>query len=223
MVKTRFFRRRAFRVAVPSLVLCGVLAGVALFAGSTAEAAGTCSPSVPAASCTIDGTVTITGGVVKLQAPGVLTFAATTLNGTTQYALADSSTYDVIDATGTSAGWTVTAEAPAFTCDNIATPTCGTKTLPATSFFVNGNPLAATDTTTAPTAGCIPSTTCTTATLDSFYAPIGTGPTTILHAATGTGMGSNRISNVGWWLTIPPATTPGTYTSTVTVAASSGP
>lgn len=230
MVRTRFFRRRALRVAVPSLVLCGVLAGVALFAGSTARAAA-CSPTVftaANASCGIAGSVTVVGGGIMLEAPATLTFGSITLNGQNQSlrdTTANDDTYVVNDASGSSLGWNVTASATQFTCS--ATCSIGTDKLPTTAFTANGSTSLATAT-TAPTAACTGGTTgCTPAVAPSSSAisyPVTlTGTAKIFQAKAGTGMGSNTISNSEWWLAIAPNTVPGTYTSTITLATNSAP
>jgi hypothetical protein len=230
MVRTRFFGRRTVRVGLPSLLLCGVLAGVALFAGSTAHAAA-CSPTVftaADASCDITGSVTVVGGGIMLEAPATLAFGSITLNGQNQSirdTTTNDDTYVVNDASGTSLGWNVTATATQFTC----TATCGVGTdkLPTAAFSTNGSTSLA-SATTAPTVACTVGTTgCTPAVAPSSSAityPVAlTGTAKIFQAKAGTGMGSNTISNAEWWLAIAPNTVPGTYTSTITLATNSAP
>lgn len=228
MVRTRFSKRRTLRVVLPSLVLCSVLAGIALFAGSTARASA-CSPTVftvANASCDVTGSITVVGGGIILKAPATLSFPSTTLDGTNQ-SIRDTTvgddTYVVNDARGTSLGWNVTATASQFTCT--ATCTVGTDKLPTTAFSTNGSTALATDP-TAPSvactvAGCTPAVAPSTAAIS--YPVALTGTAKIFQAKAGTGMGSNTISNAEWWLAIAPNTVPGTYQSTVTLATSSGP
>ena len=228
MVRTRFFKRRAVRVALPSLVLCGVLAGVALFAGSAAQAAA-CSTSTPINatdtpnSCTILGELDLTAGSLSLVPPPALSWADT-LNGMEQYAYDSNSAdqkFTVNDATGSGAGWNVTVAAATFTS--------GPNTLPAAAFTVNGS-LSNSTVGTAPHIGCTSGTSCTVADNTVTYPvggavkPINTTPQELVNAQilpSPSGIGSNTVDTVGWWLTIPANVKLGNYTAQVTLAINS--
>jgi hypothetical protein len=152
-----------------------------------------------------------------------------TLNGHNQ-SVVDTNTsdqvYTVDDATGTGAGWTVTAEATPFTGRST-----GAVLPDATVFAVNGDPASESDT-KVPVAQCATGSGCTLPTPSGTIAyPVqitvadsGTGqPVTIYDAKAGTGMGPIVITDVGWWLNIPANTRADTYTSTITLAVDSGP
>ena len=171
---------------------------------------------------------TISGDPLGLTAPATLTWADT-LNGDNQSVVdtnTSDQTYTVVDATGTDAGWTVTAE---------ATPFIGSATgavLPdATVFETNGDP-SRESSTAVPAAQCATGSDCTLPTPSGSIAyPVqitvaasGTGqPAAIYDAKAGTGMGAIVISDVGWWLNIPADARVDTYTSTITLAVDSGP
>jgi len=222
MVRTRFFRRRSLRVAVPSLALCGVLAGVALFASSTARATACGSAVTAPGSCDVTGTLNLSAGSLTMTAPSVFGWTAG-LTGLQQY-VADVTTAHqsliVNDATGSASGWNVTASAAQFTS--------GSDTLPLSAFSLNGSTSSAT-TGTTPTVGCTGGdTTCTAAITDVTYpvTDIETSPKKIFNATitpSPTGLGSNTVSSLGWWLSIPANAVPGVYTAAVTLAVSSGP
>lgn len=230
MVRTRFSKRRAVRIALPSLVLCGVLAGVALFAGSTARAAACGGSAITAAdtppSCTITGELDLTAGSLSLLPPTALSWADT-LNGMEQYAYDENSAHQsfiVDDATGSGAGWNVTVAAGTFT------DTAG-DTLPASAFTVNGD-LGSSTSHTAPHIGCTSGTNCTLANNTVTYpvggtlTPINGTPQKLVNAETTpspSGIGSNTVDTVGWWLTIPANVRIGNYTATVTLAINSTP
>jgi len=228
MVRTRFFKRRAVRVALPSLALCSVLAGIALFAGSTAAAA-TCTGSGSPLKCSnaLDGTVTIASGGLTLTAAD-LTWGSITLDGTTMHKAATGAgdgSFTVSDLTGAGIGWTVTATATAFCTGADRSCTNATSTLAGPLEFNGSNTAYGS---TDPTAVCTGSSTCTHATQDTPAAyprtitNIPATPVTIYAAKTGTGLGSNDVPS-GWWLTIQPNTPAGDYESTITVAVNAGP
>lgn len=174
----------------------------------------------------VTGTATIQAGSLAITPPTQLSWS-TTLNGADQEVV-DSTTADqsmiVNDPTGSGAGWHISASATAFTCTTSGT--CGTDALAASAFTVNGSTTDNTAT-TAPAVACSAGATgCTVAVPDgtiSFPVTVGTSATSIFNANSGTGLGSNTISSIGWWLAIPASTKAGTYTSTVTVAVNSGP
>jgi hypothetical protein len=132
----------------------------------------------------------------------------------------------VDDATGSGAGWHVTVSATNFTN--------GTVFLPVSSFTTTGSIISSVAT-TAPTAACSTSSTCTLPT-DSTTYPVtittaASSPTafTVYDTAIATGLGSINIGlpgalGVGWWLNVPANTKTGTaYTSTITLGVISAP
>lgn len=181
----------------------------------------------------IDGAVTlddnaVDGDSLGLTAPATLSWSDT-LNGHNQSVVdtnTSDQTYTVVDATGTDAGWTVTAEATPFT--GSAT---GAVLPDATVFETNGDPSSESGT-TVPAAQCATGSDCTLPTPSGSIAyPVqitvaasGTGqPVAIYDAEAGTGMGAIVIADVGWWLNIPANARLDTYTSTITLAVDSGP
>ncbi len=209
MSTTRLRRARALRAVLPVTVLAVAVAVTA----SMADASG------------VTGTATISAGSLAITPPTSLGWSAT-LNGADQEVV-DATTADqsmvVNDPTGSGNGWKVTALATAFTCSTSGT--CGTATLGATAFTVNGSTTDNTST-TAPAVACSAGATgCTVAVLNGISYPVTvqTSASSIFNANANTGMGSNTISSLGWWLAIPANTKAGTYTSTVTLAVSSGP
>jgi hypothetical protein len=119
---------------------------------------------------------------------------------------------DIADATGSGAGWNVTATSTLFTS--------GSNTLPAGSTTIGSAPAAAT---------CDTSVTCTVAGSNNvaypYSLPAGnTAPTAtkLFTAGSGTGMGDQTL-NPSWTLAIPGNAYAGNYTSTWTVSLVSGP
>lgn len=223
MIKRQLFRGSHVGRTVPALLLALSLACFAAFA-SDANAAACSTSGTGLTTCTIAGSIAVTSGGINIKATGTLGWPSTALSGTTVHA-ADTNTaqqtFDVIDATGQASGWNITASATAFTS--------GPDTLPAVStgiFTINGDP-SNWQATTAPGTGCSSGATgCAVAVLSAspgYPVTIGTSATKILSATATTGIGSNTISNIGWWIALAPNTKPGTYTSTITLATNSGP
>jgi hypothetical protein len=213
-------KRSATRLALPVLLLCGTLALVVGIAATTAGATD-CTPTAGEAC------VDISAGTLTLTAPTTLAFPTTTLTTASQW-ISDQNAPDqtlvVSDARGSNAGWNVNIKATPFTCSGCSgTPTLGG------GFKVNG------DTTnnaavTSPTLKCTVASTCTTPTNSVTYpASIttdGTSTTELVNAAVGTGGGSVTFGDtapVAWWLEVPPTAIAGSYTSTITLAVSTGP
>jgi hypothetical protein len=181
--------------------------------------------------CTITGTLTITSGTLTLTAPPALGWSET-LSGADQHlfdpTLADQ-TYQVNDATGTAPGWHATVAATTFT----TTAPAAIHTLVDTgTFATNGSITLMTDT-TAPTAACLSTSTCTLPTDTTTYpVAITTGAAVagvnIYDASALTGLGTITIGSpgadpVGWWINVPSNTIQGTYTSTVSLELISAP
>jgi hypothetical protein len=205
----------------------GLTAGSAALLSGAADAAA-CGTVVPAGtSCTLAGTVNLTGGALTLTSPSSLTWTAT-LTGLNQ-SLVDTTAadqqYTVNDATGTGAGWHVTLSATQFTN--------GTHVFPNTGTFVTNGSVTSVTSTSGPSATCTG--TCTLPTNTTTY-PVGittaaTAPTpvTIFDTAAATGLGQMVIGGsaaanpVGWWVNVPASASAGSYTSTITVQIISGP
>jgi hypothetical protein len=148
------------------------------------------------------------GSLAFVSAPSAVSFSGT-LTGVDQ-TLSTTQTLDVGDATGSGAGWNITATSTTFTN--------GTQTLATT----------ATSITSTPSDACDTSSTCATATNPVTYPytlpASGTAPaaTKVYAAATGTGMGDQTITP-SWKLSIPSDAYAGTYTSTWTISLVSAP
>jgi WxL domain surface cell wall-binding len=219
-------RKRSIHL-LGACVLLGGGVGVSVLMGAAGAQAATCGTDAPAGvSCLMTGTAVLGAGNLNLTPPNVLGWGGS-VTGTDQ-ALADTTgagadeTYVVNDATGSGAGWHVTASATTFTS---TTPAA---TLATSAFQTNGSAILETDTTT-PTTACSAATACTLPTDTTVYpVDITTAavPTafTIYDASANTGLGSVIIGGVdtaqpvGWWLNVPANTLAGTYTSTVTMA-----
>jgi hypothetical protein len=215
----RIRKRLACLLGAGVLLTGGMTAGLVL---SASPAGAQCSPTVPAPSCTITGTLDLTGGALGIEAPATLSCAAT-LNGLDQEVADTTDTaYTTVDPTGTGAGWTVTAAATTFTATSSTLPDSGT-------LVTNGSTTSEADT-TPPGSACASGSTCTAPVLTGVTFPVaittaatGPTPTAIYDADTGSGEGSNVISPAAWWVNILSDATPGTYTSTITLAITSGP
>jgi len=167
-------------------------------------------PAAPAGATT--ATATITGGSLAfVSAPPNVTFNAT-LNGLNQTVTA-SQALDVSDATGSGAGWDITATSTTFSTGG------GTPILLSTT---------STTITSTPTVACDSGSTCVTATNGVSYPytlpAAGTAPTAtkMFNAAANTGEGDQTVS-VTWSLAVPATAQPGTYTATWTISLASGP
>jgi hypothetical protein len=228
-------RPRLTGLIVGFALLAGGIAGPVLLGSGTALA-GPCGSAVTAGtSCDATGTLAVTGGTLTLTMRASLTWAAT-LDGVDEQVIdTHDQRYLVNDATGSGAGWHVTAAATTFTdaSTNDTLPDTGT-------FATNGSADSMADT-SAPTAGCPGPTTCTLPQNTTTYPvaitthPTSPQPSTIYDTAAGTGLGAIAIGTtaggtggsganpVGWWLNLPSNTLGGTYTSTITMEVISGP
>jgi hypothetical protein len=217
--------RRLGRVlGVLTILTSGLTAGSVAFMSGPASA-GACGTAVPAGtSCTMTGTVTLSGGTLTLTSPSSLTWTGT-LTGLDQSLVDTTSSdqqYTVNDATGSGAGWHVTTGATQFTN--------GTHTFPNTGTFSTTGSVTSATATTAPTATC--TATCSLPTNTTTY-PVaittGATPATIYDTAINTGMGqiviggSTQANPVGWWVNVPASAISGSYTSTITMQITSGP
>jgi WxL domain surface cell wall-binding len=217
----RVRRRRLRALGAGLLAVAGATAAVSLGAGPAAASA--CTPGTPAASCAMSGSFALTGGQLGVAAPATLTWSA----ALTGYDLAvvdpTDTTLTVDDARGTGAGWNLTAAATTFT-------TSGSATLPNTGTFSITGSTSSASATTAPSAACASNATCVLPTesgvtypVSITTAPSSPTPVKIYNAALNTGVGAITLSPAGWWLSVPGKSASGTYTSTITLAITTGP
>jgi hypothetical protein len=157
-------------------------------------------------------TATLTAGSLGfVSAPPAVSFSAT-LNGLNQEPTSGQG-IDVSDATGSGAGWNLTATSTTFTTGGGSPKTLST---------------SATTVGSAPTVACDASVTCTTATNSVSYpytlpaAASAPTATKLYNAAANTGMGNQTVTPT-WKLAVPASTFAGTYTSTWTESLVSGP
>jgi hypothetical protein len=178
---------------------------VVVAAGAAAALVLACSS--PAHATTATATLTA-GSLGFVSASPAVSFSAT-LNGQNQEPTS-AQALDVADATGSGAGWNITATSTTFTT--------GTHTLSTSATTVGS----------APTVACDSGVTCTTATnsISYPYTPpaAATAPTAtkLFNAAANTGMGDQTVTPT-WKLAVPASTFAGTYTSTWTESLVSGP
>jgi hypothetical protein len=222
-------RRRLARLLGTGVLLAGGIGTAALTAAGPASAA-TCSgaPVAAGTTCTVTGTLTLTGGTLTMTSPTALAWAGTVTG--TDLNLVDTTTaqqaYLISDATGSGAGWHVTISATKFITGAGGLPNTGT-------FSTNGS-ITSMTAATAPTATCSSGSTCTLPTNTTTYpVAITTAPTapatfTIYDTAVNTGLGSIAVglpgaNPVGWWLNVPANSAPGTYTSTITLGVVTAP
>lgn len=226
-------RRRDIRFLAAGVLLAGGI-GAPVLLGAGAAQAQTCGTATDSGvSCTLTGTLGLTGGTLNLTPPAALGWG-TTGTGVDQQLVDNTGggadeTYLVDDATGSGAGWHVTASATTFTSTSPAATLANTGT-----FQTNGSVGVESDT-TAPTAACATNSSCTLPSdtvdvpVDIITAATSPTPSTIYATGTGSGLGSIMIGGssaanpVGWWLNVPANTLAGSYTSTVTLAVVSAP
>jgi hypothetical protein len=178
-----------------------------LLAAAAAAGAAVLLTAAPAGATSATATLTA-GSLAFVSTPPAVGFSAT-LNGTDQTPT-DAQALDIGDATGSGAGWNITATSTTFTA--------GAHTLSTT----------ATTVTSTPTVACDAITTCTLATNSIGYPytlpAAGTAPTAtkLFNAASNTGMGNQTVTPT-WKLAVPASTYAGTYTSTWTLSLASAP
>ena len=184
------------------------LAAAAAVVGTVAAAA---VMATSAGATTASATLTA-GSLGFVTVPNV-TFPSTPLTGVNQ-ALTAAQPIDIGDATGSGAGWNITATSTQFSGT-------GSITLPDTAVAITSAPATPT---------CDASSTCTPATAAAgvtypYTLPAATTapPATKMFSATaGTGLGDQTLTPT-WTLTIPSDAKAGTYTSTWTLSIVSGP
>ena len=166
--------------------------------------------AAPAMATTASETLTA-GSLGFASTPGSVTFPATTLNGQDKTVTAQQP-LDIADATGSGAGWNITATSTLFKS--------GINTLPA----------GATTITSAPAApACDSGVTCTpggstTVSFPYSLPAAATAPpaTKVFNAPAGTGMGDQTVTPT-WSLAIPANALAGSYQSTWTLSLVSAP
>jgi len=168
-----------------------------------------CAP----AQATVAASAELKAGTLGwVTTPTELKFPATTLNGLLQ-SISQTEALDVGDATGSGAGWNITATSTTFTN--------GPHTLATSATKIGSAPTVACD---AGATGCV---TATTTGLVSYPYSLPAGAsaptaTRMFNAAANTGMGNQTVS-AKWELEVPPSTFAGTYTSTWTLSLISAP
>lgn len=218
---------RPGRLSGACLLLAGGAGAAGLLAPATADAA-VCSPTTPAASCTIPGSLTLTAGSLGVAAPVSLTWSSALTGLNLSLVDLTDTTYTVDDATGSGAGWNLAATATTFTT--------GTVTLPNTGTFSTTGSTTSASASTAPSAACasgaggcvLPLSTTAPVTYPvAITTAASSPPSTVIYTANAaTGMGSILIGSttpVGWWVAVPAGTKVGTYTSTITLTVATTP
>lgn len=187
----------------------------ALAATALAVAAGLLSSASPASAATASTTVSAGSLAFINGSPGDVTFPGVVLNGSDQ-TQTQTQAFDVSDATGSNAGWSITATSTTFTA-------AGTHTLPNTATTIQA----------PPTRACDALSSCTLATNGISYpyvlpAAPGAAPTAtkMFNAAASTGQGNQTVTPT-WTLAVPATSWAGgagsPYTSTWTFTLVSGP
>ncbi len=166
-----------------------------------------CAAPPPAGATS--ATVTVSAGTFGFVSAAPSVTFNDTLNGKDQTPTATQA-LDIGDATGSGAGWNITATSTTFTT--------GSVTLATTATTVQSGP----------TVACDASATCVTATNSISYpyslpaAASAPAATKVYNAAANTGMGDQTVT-VTWQVAVPASTKAGTYTSTWTLSLVSGP
>jgi hypothetical protein len=225
---------RASGLLATAVLLTGGMSVPGLLAAVPSQAAACGTPLADGVPCTLTGTATVTAGPLDLTSPAALAWGIT-LNGLDQQVAdmtAAQQAYQVVDATGSGAGWHVTVSASTFSS---ASPAAA---LPDAATFSTNGSLTSENASSYPTAACSPeAATCvlpthvteplaypvlvTTAAAPAAY--------TIYAADADSGMGSVTIGGpaaadpVGWWVNIPAGARAATYTSTITLEVISAP
>jgi hypothetical protein len=220
-------RKRLVRLLLAGALLTGAVGAPVALVGGTAQAAA-CGTAVAAGtSCTLTGTLNLLAGPLTLTSPSALAWSGTD-NGFDQ-SLVDTTAahlfYVVNDATGSGAGWHVTASATTFTT--------GSATLPNSGTVVTTGSASSVTSANAPTPVCSSGATCLLPTNTTVYpvaittAAVSPTPVTVYDTSAATGLGSIVVGGgsnpVGWWVNVPASAAVGTYTSTFTLQIISGP
>lgn len=219
---------RARVLAAAAVLATG--AGLAVLATGPAFAT-TCGTGLNL-TCDVGGSAHLSAGTLKMNGPATLKWGATLTgsdlqlvdDGSSNGASASDLLLTTDDATGSNAGWHITASATTFTDGT-------SDTLPDAGAMAFTGSTGAESDATRPSAACDTGATCTvpTDTTITYPVPMDTAPTdpyTVYSADASTGEGQAVIggsTSVGWWVNVPANTTAGTYTSVITVAIVTGP
>lgn len=177
---------------------------VVLVAAASAVA---CSTTAFAATATQQ----VTAGSLSFinSTPGDVTFPGVTLDGSDK-TNTQTQAFNVSDATGSNAGWNITATSTTFTS--------GGNTLPTTATTIQSAPAIACD----GGVGCTPATNAISYPYTLPANTVAPTATKMFNASAATGMGNQTITPT-WTLAIPASTAAGTYASTWTFTLVSGP
>ena len=154
----------------------------------------------------------VTAGTLAATTPTTANFTGIALNGTAQTTTAAVGTFSVNDATGTGAGWKVTAQGTQFAAHNGTAYVTGGKTLAVGSLKLSVPTVTANGTTSAP-----PTVAAGPYTIDSTTA------VSIASAALNTGMGKYDFGATTMTLSVPASAYAATYRSDVTITVASTP
>lgn len=181
-------RNTALKIVIIATLL--VAMSLSLF-GSKSFAADTLTASTTA-------TIQVNGGSRTIAAPGTVTLPAVPLGGAQTSTTLDLGVVNVVDASGSGAGWRVDVSAPQVKA--------GTKTLDKNLLKID--PVVA-PVKVDPTSGAVP--------VVKSSGNIDTGSAvTLVEAAVDTGMGSYSFDQKNLTLTVPANTYAGTYTVVLT-------
>lgn len=157
--------------------------------------------------------VEIIGGSLTVGQPMVGDFEPVTLTGSAQDTSASMDPFDVVDATGTGAGWALTVQATRFAeVDSAGAYVDGGRTLPAESLSMAA-PTVSAEGTSSPPPSVAP----------GPYLIDGAGAVSLLSAATDAGMGRFVVAPGGLTLSVPGDAYARTYRSDLTLSLVSGP
>lgn len=173
---------------------------------------GALATGVPQALALTASATFTAGSLAFVSAPSAVTFPTTTLNGLDR-TLTASQTLDLGDATGSGAGWNVTATSTTFTA--------GANTLPSAATTIASTP---------PMPTCDTNSTCAPASagVGVSYpytlpaAAVAPAATKMYSAAAASGLGDQTL-NLAWSLHVPSKAVVGAYASTWTLSLVSGP
>jgi len=181
-------------------------------AAASALALAVVGVAAPSAGATAASATLTAGSLGFVSAPSAVTFPSTPLTGLNQ-TLTAPQTIDIGDATGSGAGWNITATSTTFTS--------GANTLPTSSTTIASAPSTPT---CDSNSTCLAATAAVGVTYPYSLPAATTAPTAtkMFSATAGTGLGDQTLSPT-WSLAVPSKAVAGAYTSTWTLSLVSGP
>ncbi len=219
---------RAGRLSAALVLLAGASGTALIFTALPASADGCGS------SCSMGGSFDLTPGSLYLEVPSSLSWTSQDQSGFNQQDVdSTDTTFTAVDPTESGDGWTVAATATQFTGTDTANKLAEGTSLSTATLVFNGSTSSET-TGQAPSDECASGSTCTTLS-DGLTYPIwvkddGSTSTNIYDsAADGDGEGAFTIGAgsgshpAGWWLNVPATAVPDTYSSTISLAITTGP